>query len=178
MNKYISTREYININFMAKTYRKGAAGALLDEYEKVILELQQVINDIPGETLIKIVDGSTGDANCKSIQTILSHVVRSGYAYAIYIRNLRGPKNDIPEKSDHSSVKDYQKDLNDVFNFTLKTFDDLEENQLEETDNSKKIISSWGQSYDIEQITEHAIVHVMRHRRQIEKFKLALGLHN
>ena len=163
---------------MTKPYRQGAVGALLDEYEKVILELQQVINDVPDEDLIKIVDSSTNDANCKSIQTILSHVVRSGNAYAMYIRNLEGPRNEFPKSLVHSSVKDYQKDLNNVFDFTLKTFDKLEENQLEETDNSKKIISSWGQSYDIEQITEHAIVHILRHRRQIEKFKLILGLNN
>ena len=35
-----------------------------------------------------------------------------------------------------------------------------------------------GQVYNIEQIAEHAIVHILRHRRQIEKFKLALRLKN
>ena len=78
---------------MNKTYRQGAVGALLDEYEKAIFELQQVINVISDQELIKIVDSITIDINCKSIQTILSHVVRSGYAYAIYIRNLGGQKN-------------------------------------------------------------------------------------
>ena len=29
-----------------------------------------------------------------------------------------------------------------------------------------------GQSYDAEQLLEHAIVHILRHRRQIEKFKI------
>jgi len=27
----------------------------------------------------------------------------------------------------------------------------------------------WGQSYDLEQLLEHAIVQVLRHRRQIER---------
>ena len=48
--------------------------------------------------------------------------------------------------------------------------------ELEQPDNSLKIKSGWGQSYDIEQMTEHAIVHVLRHRRQIEKFKQLLSL--
>ena len=82
---------------MIKTYRQGAVGALLDEYEKVIFELQQVLNDISNEELIKIVDSKTTDPNCKSIQTILSHVIRSGYAYAIYIQNLKEPKIDHPK---------------------------------------------------------------------------------
>jgi hypothetical protein len=29
---------------------------------------------------------------------------------------------------------------------------------------------TWGSVYDIEQIIEHAIVHILRHRRQVEKF--------
>ena len=163
---------------MIKTYRPGAVGALLDEYEKAIFELQQVLNDISNEELIKIVDSKTTDANCKSIQTILSHVIKSGYAYAIYIRNLEGHKIDYPKSSFHLSIKDYQKDLNEVFIFTTDTFIKIKDNQLEEPDNRKKIITSWGKVYDIEQITEHAIVHILRHRRQIEKFKLALRLKN
>ncbi len=31
------------------------------------------------------------------------------------------------------------------------------------------IQSRWGVRYDLEQLLEHAIVHVLRHRRQIEK---------
>ena len=163
---------------MIKTYRPGAVGALLDEYEKAIFELQQVINVISDQELIKIVDSITIDINCKSIQTILSHVVRSGYTYAIYIRNLGGQKIDYPKSLFHFSIKDYQKDLNDVLIFTTETLNTINNNQLEQLDNSKKIITSWGQVYDIEQIMEHAIVHILRHRRQIEKFKLALSSKN
>jgi hypothetical protein len=32
------------------------------------------------------------------------------------------------------------------------------------------LLTGWGQHYDIEQMMEHAIVHVLRHRRQVEKF--------
>ena len=163
---------------MIKTLRAGATGALLDEYEKAISELQQVINDVSNEELVKIVDSKTMDANCKSIQTILSHVIRSGYAYAIYIQNLKEHKIDHPKGSFHLSVKDYQKDLDDVFSFTIDTFKNISDIEVDQFDNSKKIITSWGQVYNIEQIAEHAIVHILRHRRQIEKFKLALRLKN
>ena len=37
-----------------------------------------------------------------------------------------------------------------------------------------RIESNWGQSYDFEQMLEHAIVHILRHRRQIERFLLLL----
>ncbi|MBC7890167.1 MAG: DinB family protein [Ferruginibacter sp.] len=163
---------------MSKVYRQGAVGALMDEYEKVIFELQEVINDILDEELLTIIDSKTTDPNCKSIQTILSHVIKSGYTYAVYIRNLAGQKMDYPKIAFHLSVKDYQKDLKDVFVFTTETFTEIKDEQLEEFDNSKKLKSSWGQVYDIEQITEHAIVHILRHRRQIEKFLLALRVKN
>ncbi len=101
---------------------------------------------------------------------------QSGYAYAIYIHNLSENKVDYPDKLFHSNIKDYQNDLNDIFNYTTDTFKNINDNELEQFDNSKKIITSWGQVYDIEQIMEHAIVHILRHRRQIEKFKIALRL--
>jgi hypothetical protein len=33
-----------------------------------------------------------------------------------------------------------------------------------------RINSRWGVQYDMEQMLEHAIVHILRHRRQIERF--------
>ena len=163
---------------MTKKFRPGAVGAILDEYEKVIAELQHVLTDISDEALMKIVDEKAIDENCRSIQTILSHVIRSGYAYSIYIRNLAGNKMERPETLPHFRIKEYQKELDEVFIFTLETFANIKDHQLEQLDNTKKIITSWGQLYDIEQIMEHAIVHILRHRRQIEKFKMVVGLNN
>jgi hypothetical protein len=33
-----------------------------------------------------------------------------------------------------------------------------------------QIPARWGPVYDLEQLLEHMIVHVLRHRRQIERF--------
>jgi hypothetical protein len=33
----------------------------------------------------------------------------------------------------------------------------------------------WGPTYDLEQLLEHAIVHILRHRRQIERFLERMG---
>ncbi|MBX3242345.1 MAG: DinB family protein [Chitinophagaceae bacterium] len=158
-----------------KTYKQGAVGALLDEYERAIIELQQTIADISDNELVAIVDHKTTDTNCKSVQTILAHVVSAGFAYAIDIRQLSGEKLTYPDDLLRLTVKDYHKDLNSVFAFTAEVFKNIRDSQLEQFDNNKKILTSWGQVYDIEQITEHAIVHVLRHRRQIEKFKIILS---
>jgi hypothetical protein len=159
---------------MQKIYRQGAIGALLDEYERAINDLQQTIADISGEELTSIVDSKTNDDRCRSVQTVLSHIIRAGRSYAIYIRKLQGQKIEYPENILYEDIKFYEKGLKDLFISTEETFKNISEPEIEQFENDKKIKTSWGQVYDIEQLTEHAIVHILRHRRQIEKFKIAL----
>ncbi|KAF2081989.1 DinB family protein [Flavobacterium sharifuzzamanii] len=152
---------------MTKTYRQGAIGAVLDEYERAILDLSKTISSFSDTAL-------TATINDVSIQSILSHVVRSGYAYALYIQKLLGEQNNIPDLVYRKTVSEYQNDLTAFFIFTENVLKNFSDNQLEECDDEKKITTSWGQVYDIEQMMEHAIVHILRHRRQIEKFKIEL----
>ncbi len=159
---------------MTKIYRQGAVGALLDEYERAILDLQKIIEGISDQQLTTVVDSETTDLNCKSIQTILSHVVHSAYGYATSIDRLKGQNSIRPGKLFHTTVKEYTQGLTDSFVFTANIFKNIKDSELEQFDNSKKIMTGWGQVYDIEQMTEHAIVHILRHRRQIEKFIIAL----
>lgn len=161
---------------MTKKYRTGAIGALLDEYERAIADLQQVIAPISDRELSQIVDAQTSDDNCRSIQTILTHVVHSGYGYATSIHNLKGDNKMRPGKKVCLTVAEYGTELNGAFAFTVKVFEEFTDNDLEEFDNDKKLKAGWGQVYDIEQMMEHAIVHILRHRRQIEKFKMKLGV--
>lgn len=156
---------------MTKTFRQGAIGALLDEYEKAIADLKEVITTIPDEVLTVIVDPHTADENCRSVQTILSHVVSSAYGYATSIYNLKGHPLKRPDKTFHVTVQAYIEDLTNAFDFTVKVLHRFSDNELEEFDDELKIKAGWGQVYDVEQMAEHAIVHVLRHRRQIERIK-------
>lgn len=154
---------------MSKKYRLGAIGALLDEYERAIIDLKTVILGIDDKALTVIVDPYTSDEDCRSIQTILSHVIYSGYGYAVNIHNLKGHGIERPGKIYHNTKTKYIEDLESLFNFTDNVFKEFEDSEIEQLDDSLKIKVAWGQSYDIEQMTEHAIVHILRHRRQIEK---------
>ena len=70
-----------------KSFRdNGVIGGLLDEYEQSIEALKVVIQDLTPTQLTTLVDIETEDEDCQSIQTILSHVVSSGYVYVIEIR--------------------------------------------------------------------------------------------
>ncbi|MFH6987741.1 DinB family protein [Flavobacterium collinsii] len=151
--------------------RPGAVGALLDIYEQAILDLKNVITSIPDNVLANIIDEKTTNEDCKSIQAILSHVVSSGYSYAISIHNLKGHNMQRPDKIFHVTIAEYLKDLTNVFLFTESVFREIKDDELEQFDDSLKIKTGWGQLYDIEQLTEHAIVHILRHKRQIEKIK-------
>ena len=133
--------------------------------------MQHVIHEISQEDLTFTVDHVTTNPDCKSIQTVLSHVVSSGYSYCVYILNFKNKNSIRPEKANRSSIADYINDLDNVLKFTQETFATIEDDALEEWDASNKMMTSWGQLYDIEQLMEHAIVHILRHRRQIEKFK-------
>ncbi len=156
---------------MKKQYRNnGAIGAILDEYEKSLIELEHVIIDLTDEDLFTIIDHKTEDSDCKSIQTILTHIIRAGYNYVIEIRKSFGEKKDFINHKTLSTSEQYRDELKEMFKYNEQLFKDYPNLNLEEHDSKKKIFVNWGQLYDIEQLLEHAIVHVLRHRRQIERF--------
>ena len=159
------------INDQHKTYRNtGAIGALLDEYERALFDLIRLIEPIPEPQLSFIVDRETRDDDCRSIQTILTHVVRAGFAYATYIRIDQGEELAFRSRQTLESSEKYIEALNQMFQFTAQVFEVYPSLRLEENDENEKMLVSWGQRYDVEQLMEHAIVHILRHRRQIERF--------
>ena len=155
--------------------RTGAIVALLDIYQKAVADLQKVIADIPDDTLAVITDSQTQDENCKSLQSILSHVVHSAYGYATSISGLKEGGLQRKDKIFHPAINEYQQDLEDAFNFTESVLQKFSDSELRQLNDSLKIKTGWGQLYDIEQLTEHAIVHILRHKRQIEQIKSSIS---
>ncbi|BDD08039.1 hypothetical protein FUAX_04710 [Fulvitalea axinellae] len=149
----------------------GAVGALLDEYEKAIDELIRVIQNLSEDELTTIIDLNTKDEDCKSVQTILTHVVQSGYNYIVAVRKWLGEEIQYREKVFYGEVRDYTVGLKEMFKFNEALFADYPDFDFYENDSNKKINARWGQQYEPEQLFEHAIVHVLRHRRQVEIFK-------
>ena len=149
----------------------GAIGAMLDEYEKALNELITTISDLTEEQLTRIIDFETKDEDCKSIQNILTHVIQSGYTYVVEIKKWLGENSEYRDKKRLLTVQAYKLALEEMFEFNEKLFFDHPNLELCEYDSRKKINVRWGQNYDVEQLLEHAIVHILRHRRQIEKFK-------
>lgn len=129
------------------TRKKQAVNAILEEYRKVIFDLQNVVSKITSDQLISIMDPHTSNPDCRSIQTILSHVVSSGYSYAVYIRNHRNQNSVRPAKLLRFTNNEYIKDLDGVIEFTYATFSGIYDDELEEFETSNKMKTGWGQSY-------------------------------
>lgn len=159
-----------------KTYRdNGAIGALLDEYEKAINELKVLIQDVTVDQLVQIVDAETKDEDCRSIQTILTHVVKAGYTYSIMVRNSKGEELAFSERKQLDTIKEYLSAIDEMFAYNVEVFQSYPNIKMEEHEEEKKMKARWGQTFDVDQLMEHAIVHILRHRRQIERFMVRMN---
>jgi uncharacterized damage-inducible protein DinB len=157
----------LNMNTPNPSLRTGAIGAILDEYEKALHELYALIRPLSDAALLQVRDAHTEDVNCKSIQTVLAHCVRAGYTYIILINSLKAPIEPYRERIYRTTVADFVADAETMFAFNESSLRNFTDAELEQYDASKKFPTPWGQVYDAEQILEHAIVHILRHRRQI-----------
>ena len=153
---------------MRESYREGAVGALMDEYERAVWELRRLVERVGETDALRVVDPTTEDEDCRSVQTIMSHVVNAGYGYADYLRGVFSMPSSRPAKA-LLSRRETPERLDAMLAYTAETLDGRWEMTDEEI-TSAIIDSAWGVRYDVEQLLEHAIVHVLRHRRQIERF--------
>lgn len=151
-----------------KTYRSGGVGAMMDEYDRAASDLTSIVTGISDEEFERVRDAKTNDPNCRSIQTIMNHVIGSGYGYADYIRKAF----EVPSERPPASLLDRTQSLEGfkwMLEYTVRTLEGRWTYSDEQT-GAVRIDSRWGVQYDMEQMLEHAIVHVLRHRRQVERF--------
>lgn len=140
----------------------------MDEYERAASELTRLVEQIHDDDFTRVVDSQTEDEDCRSVQTIMSHVVRAGYGYADYLREQLSIPSTRPQPK-LLSRRESLEQLEATLRYTAETLDGRWEMSAEEI-SGMVIKSRWGPVYDAEGMLEHAIVHVLRHRRQIEKF--------
>ncbi|MFT7589035.1 MAG: putative damage-inducible protein DinB [Limisphaerales bacterium] len=150
----------------------GAVKALIAEYKKAVFELKRIIKPLSKEDLVKVRDADTKDQDCISIQSVLAHVVSSGYNYIILIRKNEEEELDYSKQIELDSAAEYLSALDQMIDYNVNLFEDYPKLEIEQKECANKLHTRWGQYYDPEQLLEHAIVHILRHRRQIEQFLL------
>jgi len=153
-------------------YRKGAVGALMDEYERAAFELKSLVETVSEEDYTRIADAETQDADCHSIQTIMNHVVHAGYGYANAIREkISMSYEPLGKERRQISQSEIGGEIEKVLAYMAETLDGMWEMSYAELD---EFVVSRKENFseNLEQLLEHAVLHILRHRRQIEKFLL------
>jgi len=149
-------------------YRKGAVGSLMDEYERAAIELKIVLKNVSEGDYSRIVEGE--DDHCCSIKVIVNHVVRAGYGYSNYIRAALSI-DCLPVEDKQIPQTKIGSEIDKMLGYTAEIFEGKRQIANEEME-TIFFKTRWGVTYNIDQLFEHAIVHILRHRRQIEKILL------
>lgn len=74
----------------------------------------------------------------------------------------------------YTNIADYNTALDAAFEHNVHFFENIADAEMAQFAPENKLTTFWGQLYDYEQLMEHAIVHVSRHRRQMQKFIILL----
>ncbi|MFP5285739.1 MAG: DinB family protein [Thermoanaerobaculia bacterium] len=145
----------------------GPFGALMDEYDRAAEDLCATAEALPQDLFLRQVPSP--DPDLGSIQAILLHVVRAAHGYANYIRKARdlpmapAPQVEIPAPAALRPL------LAMELRYTEGALEGLYD-APEEVFTRLTFQVGWGPTYDPEMLLEHAIVHLLRHRRQIERW--------
>lgn len=150
----------------------GSLRAILDEYARAIRDYETVMLSLSAERYIA--KTTLSDVDFPSIREIAGHVAGAAHSYAYHITTaldkLDGP---VPRRVVVAdSREDAVKAIWEAFDHMVEVLGrirDWDDNQQA----ALRFVSRWKQPYDVEQMLEHAIVHILRHRRQIERWREA-----
>ena len=156
----------------SSAYRAGGLGAIMDEYQKAIAEYVRVLSMISYAEFVETVDPKTEDEHCRSIETITRHIIRSGYAYAGYVLQALKIPAYVPDSDKIliDSIEDAIREVYNMFDFNVSSLYDANRELVDSSLGTIRFMARWGGEYSVEQMLEHAIVHILRHRRQISRF--------
>jgi uncharacterized damage-inducible protein DinB len=149
-------------------FRPGALGALMDEYARAVWDLARMLEPLTQAQFEAVRDRTTRDEDCRSIQTVMAHVIRAGYGYIGYMRSAFESDAKPPVISVDTPAMAIEQ-LGTLVAYTAAVFEGRW-TMPDEVIEAARIQSRWGPIFNLEQMFEHAIVHVLRHRRQIERF--------
>jgi hypothetical protein len=146
-------------------------GALMDEYSRAADDFCRVVETFDAARFDSEKPGNS--PTTRSPRILSAHACGATHRYAHYIRKARGvdfvDRYDV-DPSQLASSRDVRPRLVEGITFTESTVEPLRD----ATDAEVRALSfpvRWSpQAYDPEMILEHAICHLLRHRRQLERW--------
>ncbi len=150
--------------------RTRAALALAEENETARRDLYALLPRFPASTL------ATGNVETEdNVRGILCHVTFSMYSYSCWMRRVRGHLDPTVEQDDKRAFLERVRSFTRSEEFeeasrwaSAHYYETLAEVKKDELEQEYK--SNWGETISIENMMEHALVHLMRHRRQLQIF--------
>lgn len=147
-----------------KDFKYRGARALVILHQN---ELQRFLQVWEKAKSLNITPPVSDDPDYESMEALLLHVFRSARHYLQWIADKLSWNDPIlpllpSENLVQSTANEFINGLNEAYQETLS--------ELSEEDAERVFKSKWGVEFSIESMLEHAVVHPMRHRLQIEEW--------
>ena len=156
--------------FLRQPGRPGPFGALLDESARAAGDFCRVLELFTPARFAEERPGN--DPNTVSPRAIALYVCGAARRYSDYIRRARGmesverfeyPPSRLARPSDARGL------LVEAHHYAEETLEGLFDANYEAV-RALEFTVRWGPRYDPEMLLEHAVCHLLRHRRQLERW--------
>jgi uncharacterized damage-inducible protein DinB len=151
---------------------RAAVEALLDEHQRAMAHLLAFIQPWDEETLDRTV---LGDAT-RTYRQVLQHVATAAY-FGYFVWTQRMLEWDVlpPPVPARERITDFHRlsALREILAQTTPYGRQALARLTDEQLDKPQFMSNWNEPYTIDQMLEHAVVHVWRHLRQLERAEKA-----
>lgn len=144
-------------------HRPGPLGALVDETQGAVDRFLAAWEGLDAAAL----DAQRqAEGELRSVRQVAEHVLHAAHIYLNLQRRAFGqdPLAWVPPPADAAGLRRELRAIPDQAWSLLRDKADWDDERL----CAVRMAASWGQEYDLEQLLEHALVHVLRHSRQVE----------
>jgi hypothetical protein len=153
----------------------GPFAALLDEMARASEDFCRTVEKVPAELFVR--ERPSEDPDTVSVRAVCAHVIRAAYGHVNYIRRAR--RMEVlsplpPERYGPEGPQDVRLLLHEALLYVEAGLEGLAEVPEAEVA-AMTFPARWGPTYDPEMMMEHAVLHLLRHRRQLERWPGGLG---
>ena len=143
---------------------------MMDEYARAAEEICRIAETFDAPRFLA--ERASDDPDTLSPRSVCAHAVGAAWGYANYLRHAQGIEMASAAVQPNDSVQspaDFRPALEEAMGFTEESVAPLREMSEEQVE-ALEWRAKWGPLYNPESMLEHAICHLLRHRRQLERW--------
>jgi hypothetical protein len=168
----------MSVPFLRQPGRAGPFGALVDEMARAALDFCRVAETFGPDEFVA--ERPSDDPDGRSPRAICLHTCWAARGHLEFVRRAR-ERPSVPEPdlfSTFTSRIERPSDVRPLLAEQVRFAEDTFEGVWDMTDEQCRALERpvrWGPRYDPEMMMEHTIVHLLRHRRQLERWRTPTG---